>query len=162
MQLPEEIQNKIFSAGHAVPGMSSRAKDKKIVFTNGCFDVLHPGHLHLLSEARNMGDLLVVGLNTDRSVTRLKGPERPVNDENARASMLASLVFVDRVVLFDEDTPEKLIRTIRPDVLVKGGDYRSDEIVGHDFVTSYGGKVVIVPLIKGYSSSAIIRKIDRA
>lgn len=130
-----------------------RSQGLRVVFTNGCFDILHRGHVEYLAKAADMGDVLVVGLNTDASVRRLKGDGRPVNNEEARALVLASLSFVDAVVLFDEDTPYELIKAIRPDVLVKGADYKVEEIVGYDIVTSYGGKVVTVPLVEGYSSS---------
>ena len=130
----------------------------KIVFTNGCFDILHRGHVEYLSKASDMGDVLVVGLNTDASVRRLKGEGRPVNDEQARALVLASLGCVDAVVLFDEDTPYELIKLVRPDVLVKGADYKPEEIVGYDIVTSYGGQVKTVPLVEGYSTTKILER----
>ena len=133
-----------------------REQGLKIVFTNGCFDILHRGHVEYLSKASDMGDVLVVGLNTDASVKRLKGEGRPINDQKARALVLASLSFVDAVVLFDEDTPYELIKAIRPDVLVKGADYKPLEIVGYDIVTSYGGKVETVPLVEGYSTTSIL------
>ena len=133
-----------------------RAQGLKIVFTNGCFDILHCGHVEYLSKASDMGDVLVVGLNTDASVKRLKGEGRPVNDEQARALVLASLACVDAVVLFDEDTPLELIKAVHPDVLVKGADYKPEEIVGADFVTSYGGTVATIPLVEGYSTTKII------
>lgn len=130
--------------------------DMRVVFTNGCFDILHRGHVEYLSKAADKGDVLVVGLNTDASVKRLKGEGRPVNNEEARAMVLASLSFVDAVVLFDEDTPYELIKAVRPDVLVKGADYKKEEIVGYDIVTSYGGTVETIPLVEGYSSTKII------
>jgi rfaE bifunctional protein nucleotidyltransferase chain/domain len=129
----------------------------KVVFTNGCFDILHRGHVEYLSKAADLGDVLVVGLNTDASVRRLKGEGRPVNNEEARALVLASLCFVDAVVLFDEDTPYELIKAVHPDVLVKGADYKVEDIVGHDLVTSYGGLVTTVPLVEGYSTSKLLR-----
>ncbi|MCR4848531.1 MAG: D-glycero-beta-D-manno-heptose 1-phosphate adenylyltransferase [Bacteroidales bacterium] len=128
----------------------------KVVFTNGCFDILHRGHVEYLAKAADMGDVLVVGLNTDASVRRLKGKGRPINNEEARALVLASLSFVDAVVLFDEDTPLELIKAVHPDVLVKGADYKPEEIVGADFVTSYGGTVATIPLVEGYSTTKII------
>lgn len=131
---------------------------KKVVFTNGCFDILHPGHIHLLQEAKQLGDLLIVGLNSDSSVKRLKGPDRPVQDENSRALLLAAILFVDYVVLFSEDTPLDLIKLISPDVLVKGGDYRENEIVGSDFVKETGGITITIPFLKGFSSSSLIDK----
>ena len=133
--------------------------DRKIVFTNGCFDVLHYGHVRYLLEARKLGDLLVVGLNNDDSVRRLKGSTRPVNGENERAFVLAALSCVDYVSLFEEDTPEELIKIVRPDVLVKGGDYTIDNIVGADFVQRNGGVVTTIPFVEGFSSTRIIEKL---
>ncbi|MBO4744654.1 MAG: D-glycero-beta-D-manno-heptose 1-phosphate adenylyltransferase [Bacteroidales bacterium] len=131
---------------------------QNVVFTNGCFDIIHAGHIDYLSKARNLGDVLVVGLNSDESVRRLKGPQRPINDVDARSKVLASLFFVDYVIVFEEDTPLNLIKSVRPDILVKGGDYTRDTVVGADFVESYGGKVVILPFIKGYSTTSILNK----
>ena len=124
-----------------------RLHQQKIVFTNGCFDILHRGHVTYLAQARQMGDLLVVGLNSDASVRRLKGPERPVNDEQSRALLLAALEMVDYVVLFEEDTPYNLILKVKPDLLVKGGDYDIDNIVGADFVRQRGGEVRTIPFV---------------
>lgn len=132
---------------------------QKIVFTNGCFDVLHFGHVHYLLEAKKLGDILVVGLNSDDSVRRLKGPSRPINGEKERAFVLAALSFVDYVVLFEEDTPGNLIKAVRPDVLVKGGDYALDQIVGADFVRENGGTVTTIPFVEGFSSSQIIEQL---
>ena len=129
---------------------------QKIVFTNGCFDILHRGHITYLAQARQLGDLLVVGLNSDASVRRLKGPERPVNDERSRALLLAALEMVDYVVLFEEDTPYNLILKVKPDLLVKGGDYDIHNIVGADFVRQRGGEVRTIPFVQGFSSSSII------
>ena len=133
-----------------------RLHQQKIVFTNGCFDILHRGHVTYLAQARQMGDLLVVGLNSDASVRRLKGPERPVNDEQSRALLLAALEMVDYVVLFEEDTPYNLILKVKPDLLVKGGDYDIDNLVGADFVRQRGGEVRTIPFVQGFSSSSII------
>ena len=132
---------------------------QKIVFTNGCFDVLHYGHVHYLAQARQLGDLLVVGLNSDASVRRLKGESRPVNPEQARAFVLAALEMVDYVCLFVEDTPYELIAAVKPDVLVKGGDYAVDNIVGSDIVKGRNGEVVVLPFVEGFSSSSIIEKL---
>ena len=129
---------------------------RRIVFTNGCFDVLHRGHIYYLSRARELGDVLVVGLNSDASVTRLKGPGRPVNNLEARAEVLGALAFVDYIIVFAEETPLHLITLLAPDVLVKGGDYSREEIVGSREVTARGGQVVTIPLLEGYSSSSII------
>ncbi len=132
-----------------------RAEGKRVVFTNGCFDVLHPGHVDLLARARAEGDVLVVGLNSDASVRRQgKGPDRPVNGEDVRAFMLAHLAAVDYVALFSEDTPLELIRALRPDVLVKGGDWSPDKIVGADLVLARGGKVLSLPLLGEFSTTA--------
>ncbi len=132
---------------------------KKVVFTNGCFDIMHIGHIRLLERAREFGDALIVAVNTDASVSRLKGPNRPIVDEVARAAVLASLSSVDFVTLFDEDTPLELIRAVLPDVLVKGGDYSPATVVGADVVTAAGGRVEIVPLVEGFSTTDIVRKI---
>ena len=130
-----------------------------VVFTNGVFDLLHPGHVDVISQARDQGTALVVGLNSDSSVRRLKGPERPVRSEAERAYVLAALSDVDAVVTFDEDTPLELIRHLRPDVLVKGGDYEPATVVGRAEVESWGGRVVIVPLRPGQSTTSIIERV---
>ena len=134
---------------------------KKIVFTNGCFDILHVGHINYLKEASEMGDVLVVGLNSDESVKRLKGDSRPINNQDDRAEMLAALEFVDYIVVFEDDTPYKLINMIKPDILVKGGDYSINEIVGRDIVEANGGRVEIVPFVPGKSTTQIINKIEQ-
>lgn len=154
------IKNKIIAKAELTMRLGQwRDQGLRIVFTNGCFDILHRGHVEYLSKASDMGDVLVVGLNTDASVKRLKGEGRPVNDQEARALILASLGCVDAVVLFDEDTPYELIKAVRPDVLVKGADYKPEEIVGYDIVTSYGGKVETVPLVEGYSTTGILERV---
>ena len=130
-----------------------------VVFTNGCFDILHPGHVDYLQRARAMGDSLVVGLNSDASVRRLKGSRRPVNDEESRAVVLAALACVDYVIVFEEDTPYELIGAIVPDVLVKGGDWSVDRIVGRDIVERAGGRVFSIPLLAGYSTTGIVDRI---
>lgn len=135
-----------------------RVKSRKIVFTNGCFDLLHLGHLDVLRKSRNFGDCLIVGLNTDSSVKRLKGEFRPIQDEKTRVMILASLAFVDYVVLFEEDTPLELINVIRPDVLVKGGDYNIEQIVGADIVLKNGGEVKIVDILPGHSTTDLVKK----
>ncbi len=137
-----------------------RFRDYRVVFTNGCFDILHLGHIDYLARASELGDVLVVGLNTDKSVRALKGPPRPLQDETSRSLLLASLSFVSAVVLFDEETPLELIRVVQPDVLVKGSDYRPEEIVGHDLVTGGGGTVETIDFVEGYSTSAIIKKLS--
>ncbi|UYZ58434.1 D-glycero-beta-D-manno-heptose 1-phosphate adenylyltransferase [Hymenobacter latericus] len=138
-----------------------RQQGKRIVFTNGCFDLLHLGHVDYLEKARALGDVLVVGLNTDASVSCLK-PGRPLQDEMSRARVLASLLFVDAVVLFGEPTPLELIHLVRPDVLVKGDDYAISGIVGHEFVLSNGGQVQTVPLVPGYSTTRIVERMRQA
>jgi rfaE bifunctional protein nucleotidyltransferase chain/domain len=135
-----------------------RPRERRVVFTNGCFDVLHRGHVEYLHAARALGDALVVGLNSDESVRRLKGPSRPVNDEPDRAVVLAGLASVDAVVVFPEDTPLRLITALRPDVLVKGGDYTRDRIVGAEEVERDGGEVVVIPLVPGRSTTAILAR----
>ncbi|MDZ7290099.1 MAG: D-glycero-beta-D-manno-heptose 1-phosphate adenylyltransferase [candidate division KSB1 bacterium] len=131
----------------------------KVVFTNGCFDLIHRGHVEYLQKARALADVLVVGLNTDESVRRLKGPSRPILPQEDRASILAAFECVDYVVLFDEDTPLNLIRALEPEILAKGEDYQVHEIVGHDLVQAYGGKVVRIPLTPGRATSRIITQI---
>lgn len=133
--------------------------NSKIVFTNGCFDIVHRGHIDYLSKAADLGDILIIGLNTDDSVSRLKGNNRPIIDQESRAMLLASLFFVSAVVYFDEDTPYELIKSIQPDVLVKGADYEVHEIVGHDIVLNKGGKVETLEFLPGFSTSAIEKKI---
>jgi rfaE bifunctional protein nucleotidyltransferase chain/domain len=136
-----------------------RASDKKIVFTNGVFDLLHPGHLRYLQHARSLGDALFVGVNSDRSVRANKGPGRPITTEDERAEVLAALACVDGVVVFDEDTPHDLISALQPDVLVKGADWAEDAIVGRDIVEARGGRVVRVATEPGHSTTAIIQRI---
>jgi len=133
-------------------------RNKKVVFTNGCFDLLHRGHLEVLSQARALGDVLVVAINSDASIVRLKGPDRPIINESERAELLAGLRVVDYVIIFDEDTPLEMITFLRPNVLVKGGDWGENEIVGSDVVEALGGKVVRVPVIEGSSSTNIIAR----
>jgi D-glycero-beta-D-manno-heptose 1-phosphate adenylyltransferase len=136
-----------------------RFQGKQIVFTNGCFDLLHLGHIDYLSKAADCGDILVVGLNTDASVSRIKGKARPITDEYSRSAILAALSFVDAVILFEEDTPYELIRFIEPDILVKGNDYRTEDIVGYDIVKAKGGIIQTIELVEGYSTSLIEMKI---
>lgn len=139
-----------------------QAEGQKIVFTNGCFDIVHLGHIDYLEKARNLGDRMVLGLNTDASVSSIKGPLRPVVNEYARARLMASLGFVDAVILFGEPTPLELIQTICPDILVKGDDYTVENIVGADFVVNRGGAVKTIPLVKGYSTTSLIEKIKNS
>lgn len=138
---------------------NSTLKNKRIVFTNGCFDILHRGHIEYLQQAKTLGDILVVGLNSDSSVKMLKGENRPINNEMDRAICLAALEAVDYVIIFNEETPYNLIKNIRPQVLIKGGDWREEEIVGYDIVTSYGGRVISSNFLSNYSTSKIIQRI---
>ena len=134
---------------------------EEIVFTNGCFDIIHRGHIEVLAQTADLGDKLIIGLNSDNSIQKLKGKNRPIIDEQSRAILLASLSFVDAVVLFSEDTPITLIRTLLPDILAKGGDYKVNTVVGHEVIQENGGEIVLVPFIDGFSSSAIIEKIRK-
>jgi len=136
-----------------------RFKKERLVFTNGCFDILHRGHIEYLARAADLGSVLIVGLNTDASVQRLKGIGRPVNNEHDRALLLASLYFIDAVILFDEDTPYRLIQRVQPDILVKGGDYQADDIVGNDIVRARGGQIIVIDLLPGYSTTSLYTKI---
>lgn len=154
------IERKIFSLERLLTVVNGwRLLEQRIVFTNGCFDLVHLGHIDYLSKAADYGSKLIVGINSDTSARNLKGPKRPIMDENSRAHILASLFFVDAVVLFDEETPYKLIETIKPDVLVKGADYTIDNIVGADIVLSNGGDVKTVTFLEGYSTTSIEKKI---
>ena len=144
-----ELKNKIIEL---------KKYDKVIVFTNGCFDILHKGHITYLSEARELGDYLIVGLNSDRSVTQIKGPERPINNQRFRSEKLLALNSVDDVIIFNEDTPQNLINELQPNILVKGGDYKKNEVVGARQVEEKGGEVVILPLVPGYSTTKIIKE----
>ena len=160
MKRPDLISNKIFSREDLLKQVARwRLLSKKIAFTNGCFDILHAGHIASLSNAATEADFLIVGVNTDASTKRLKGEERPVTDESSRALLLANLMIVDAVTLFDEDTPLELITALMPDVIVKGGDYTLDQIVGAKEVIANGGRVIINPIIEGFSTTAIISKI---
>lgn len=157
-----ETKNKILSLDQATHQVSAwKDAGLEVVFTNGCFDILHLGHIDYLEHARKLGDKLVVGLNADGSVTRLKGAGRPINPEYARARILAALSFVDLVVLFSEDTPLELISTLLPDILVKGKDYEISNIVGADVVMEHGGKVLTIDLVDGYSTTNIVQKIKK-
>jgi D-beta-D-heptose 7-phosphate kinase/D-beta-D-heptose 1-phosphate adenosyltransferase len=159
MGIYEEIKSKIISPDQAsVRFTEAFRKQHRLVFTNGCFDLLHRGHVYYLSHARELGDLLVVGLNSDASVSRLKGPGRPVNTEQSRAEVLGALTAVDHIIIFSEDTPIDLIRSLKPHVLVKGGDYKKEEIVGYREVVSWGGEVVTIPLLEGFSTTSMIKK----
>lgn len=152
--------DKIQTWDSIIPEVKSwKERGEKVVFTNGCFDILHLGHADYLEKSRSLGDRLIVGVNTDASVKKLKGPERPVNPEYARARLLAALEFVDAVILFDEDTPFELISHVIPDILVKGNDYTIENIVGADIVIKHGGEVKTISLVDGFSTTGIIGKI---
>ena len=154
------IQSRILDRTSLVRSCSAwRGSGRTVVFTNGCFDILHRGHFDYLARAASLGNMLVVGVNTDASVRRLKGPQRPVNGEQDRLLALASLLVVDAVCLFDEDTPAALIEAVQPDVLAKGGDYSIDGIVGADTVLARGGKVEVIPFVTGYSTTGLIEKL---
>jgi rfaE bifunctional protein nucleotidyltransferase chain/domain len=135
-----------------------RFHQKKIVFTNGCFDILHRGHIDYLANAADLGDVLIIGLNTDESVSRIKGKNRPFQDQTSRAMILSALHFVDAVVLFNEDTPYELIKFVKPDVLVKGSDYKPEDIVGYDVVKEKGGEIITMDFLEGFSTSKIIER----
>jgi D-glycero-beta-D-manno-heptose 1-phosphate adenylyltransferase len=162
MKKPEVIPSKIYTREELLKQVARwRFLGKSISFTNGCFDILHSGHIASLSEAAREGDILIVGVNTDASTKRLKGDERPVNNENSRALLLASLAIVDAVTLFDEDTPYELITAIMPDVIVKGGDYTQEQMIGAKEVIANGGRIVINPIVEGFSTTGIIEKIRK-
>ena len=154
----ENIKQKIFNKEDILPEIIN----KNIVFTNGCFDILHPGHLNYLMEAKKLGEVLVVGLNSDASISKIKGKNRPINDFVYRSIMLAGYAFIDYVIEFDHDTPIDLIKKIKPYILVKGADYKVEEIVGADFVINNGGQVVLLDFINGYSSTKVIEKINQS
>jgi len=151
------FSKKIYRNGSTFPIIS----DKKIVFTNGCFDILHPGHLHYLYKAKSYGDILIVATNSDSSIKRLKGFKRPVNDFEFRSTMLSYLNFVDLIIEFDSDTPLELIQKVSPSVLVKGADYSKSQVVGADFVKSNGGQIVLIEFLQGFSTTEIIKLINK-
>ena len=161
MSFHNQLKEKIVSQNQALKELKTwREKNKKIVFTNGCFDIIHPGHIDYLSQARDLGDILVLGLNTDQSVRRLnKGSNRPINDERTRAYVLAGLASVDLIVFFDEQTPYNLIKLLQPNVLVKGNDYEVEKIIGFDILKENGGEVITISFLEGYSTSSLIKKI---
>lgn len=162
MRKADIVQKKIYSLPDLVRQLAQwRLLSKTVAFTNGVFDILHRGHIASLSQAAGEADYLIVGLNSDASTKRLKGDSRPVNDEQARATVMAALLMVDAVVLFDEDTPLDLIKALMPDVIVKGGDYTEEQIVGAKEVKANGGRVVINPIVEGYSTTGLIGKITQ-
>lgn len=156
----KKIKKKIVTTTKAIEQVKSwQSKNKKVVFTNGCFDIVHRGHVEYLSRAADLGNKLILGLNTDASVSRIKGPKRPLVDEESRAILLAALEFIDLVVYFDEETPYELIKAVEPDILVKGSDYKAEDIVGFDIVTRRGGTVETIDFIDGFSTTNLIKKI---
>jgi len=164
MQLPQSIHSKIFADREATRTTLAQwaEEGQNIVFTNGCFDILHKGHIDYLYEASKLADRMVIGLNTDASVSRLKGEGRPVNNNEARSLIIAALGFVDMVVFFGEETPKDLIEVIQPDVLTKGSDYIAENIVGYDTVMAKGGEVITIDLTEGFSTTALIERIKKA
>ncbi len=159
----KNINSKIVSLESLTIQVSTWKKaGQKIVFTNGCFDIIHRGHIEVLARTADLGDKLIIGLNSDSSIQKLKGKSRPIMDEKSRAILLASLAFIDAVVLFSEDTPINLISTLKPDILAKGGDYKISKIVGHEIVQKNGGEVKLVPFVDGFSSTHIIEKIKNS
>ena len=161
MRKPEIIESKLFKLPDLLRRLSQiRFLGKTVVFTNGIFDIIHQGHIFSLSQAAKEGDYLIIGLNSDASTKRLKGDSRPVNDEQSRAIVLSALLMVDAVTIFEEDTPLELIKAIKPDVLVKGGDYSVEQVAGGKEVIANGGRVVINPIKDGFSTSGIIKKIQ--
>ena len=163
MKIDRAAAARVLTREQAVALVTSlRAAGKTVVFTNGVFDILHPGHVRYLEVARELGDALILGLNADASVRRNKGPERPITPEAERAEVLAGLQSVDAVVLFDEDTPDAIVKALQPDILVKGADWPADRIVGRDTVESRGGRVVLVPIEQGHSTTSIVERVRRA
>ncbi|MEO6707275.1 MAG: D-glycero-beta-D-manno-heptose 1-phosphate adenylyltransferase [Ginsengibacter sp.] len=162
MKKSNNISQRILSAENIKQEVKRiRLKSKTIVFTNGVFDILHEGHIAVLSEAASFGDVLIVGINSDDSVKKLKGESRPINNEHSRALIIASLIMVDYVIIFNEETPLELIKIIKPDVLVKGGDYKPETIVGSKEVLDAGGSIEIIPVREGFSTTEIIKKISK-
>lgn len=156
----EKINSKIFTIDSIQALLHIwRFKNQKIVFSNGCFDILHKGHIEYLAKAADLGERLVIGLNTDASVQRIKGESRPLQDEESRLTLLAAIKFVDAVILFNEPTPYELIKAIQPDFLVKGKDYKIEDVVGYDIVTQKGGSVITIELTPGYSTTSIIKRV---
>ena len=158
-----KLNNKIYSLEELENKVNAwKQAGEDVVFTNGCFDIIHRGHIEVLAQTADLGDRLIIGLNSDTSIQKLKGKNRPIIEEQSRAILLASLEFVDAVVIFSEDTPLKLISALLPDVLAKGGDYEIETIVGHEIVQQNGGKVKLVPFVDGFSSTTIIEKIKKS
>ena len=156
----ERVKNKILNKNNLLEKLQTwRGANKKIVFTNGCFDLIHLGHIEVLARSADLGDILIIGVNTDSSIKELKGNNRPIIEEDSRAQQLASLEFVDAVILFNEQTPLELIEVIKPNVITKGGDYNSEQVVGNEIAVKNEGEVIIIPLTQGYSTTSILDKI---
>ena len=159
----KDINSKIYNLDCLTTKVEQwKATGNKVVFTNGCFDIIHRGHIEVLARTADLGDKLIIGLNSDQSIQKLKGKGRPIIDDQSRAILLAALSFVDAIVLFSEDTPLKLIWALLPDVLAKGGDYEIETIIGHEIVQENGGKAKLIPFLDGFSSTAIIDKIKNS
>ena len=159
----KKINNKIFSENNLITQVNAwRKSGEKIVFTNGCFDIIHRGHIEVLARSADLGNKLIVGLNSDSSIQKLKGKDRPIIDENSRAILLAGLDFIDAIILFSEETPLNLITTLKPDILAKGGDYKINTIVGYEIIQKNGGEVILVPFVDGFSSTNLINKIKNS
>ncbi len=160
MSFHQQLKDKLSTKENVLQQIQALRQENRVVFNNGCFDILHPGHVDYLSQARDLGDFLVLGLNTDSSVRQQnKAPNRPVNNEQARAMVLAGLASIDAIVLFDDATPYELISFLKPDVLVKGDDYAVEKIVGYDIVKANGGEVITIPFLQGFSTTKLIQKI---
>lgn len=160
MKQIQSIKNKIYNIDKLVLQLKVWEKEgKKIVFTNGCFDIIHQGHIDYLAKAKDLGDKLIIGLNTDQSVSTIKGKNRPIQDEKSRAIILASMQFVDAIIYFSDPTPYELIKAIEPDILVKGADYKPEDIVGYDIVKQKGGEIKTIEFLEGYSTTSIENKI---
>ena len=158
-----KINSKIFSLDDLKNQVNAwKQAGEEVVFTNGCFDIIHRGHIEVLAQTADLGDRLIIGLNSDSSIQKLKGEDRPIMTENSRAILLAALSFVDAVILFPEDTPINLISTLLPKILAKGGDYEIETIVGHEIVENNGGQVILIPFVEGFSSTTIIDKIKKS
>ena len=156
----EKVASKILNTKNLLEKLDSwKKEDKKIVFTNGCFDLIHLGHIEVLARSADLGDILIIGVNTDSSIKQIKGNNRPIIEEGSRAKQLAALEFVDAVVLFNEETPFKLINLIQPNIITKGGDYKTEDVIGNQTINKKGGEIIIIPLTQGYSTTTILNKI---
>ena len=162
MPSPALFFQDVNSLWEAFPSLYPNCRQEKLCFTNGCFDLIHLGHVQYLEDARVLGDFLIVGLNSDQSVARIKGPSRPIQSQTARALVLLGLRSVDAVICFDEDTPEDIIKHIQPDVLIKGGDYTYDAVIGRDTVLARSGRVELIPFLDGYSTTSIVNRIKNS